>query len=128
MEYHISKFVDYGYSEAIERATAALKDQGFGILTEIDAQATIKKKLDQDFRPYMILGACNPQLASQALKAEDKVGVLLPCNVVVQQHDDGRVEVSAMNPGIMAQATGNPALEDLSQQADAAIRRAIDAL
>jgi uncharacterized protein (DUF302 family) len=128
MEYHISKFVDYGFSEAIERATAALKEEGFGILTEIDAQATIKKKLDQDFRPYMILGACNPQLASQALHLEDKIGVLLPCNVVVQQHDDGRVEVSAMNPGIMAQATGNSTLEELSQQATERIRRALDAL
>lgn len=128
MEYHISKFVDHSFAEAIERATAALKDEGFGILTEIDAQATIKLKLDQDFRPYMILGACNPQLASQALRAEDKVGVLMPCNVVVQQHDDGRVEVSAMNPGIMAEATGNPALEDLSRQAGEAIHRAIDAI
>jgi len=128
MEYHISKFVDYGFSEAIERATAALKDEGFGILTEIDAQATIKKKLDQDFRPYMILGACNPQLANEALRREDKVGVLLPCNVVVQQHDDGRVEVSAMNPGIMAEATGNPALDDLAQQAGEKIRHALEAL
>ncbi len=128
MSYHISRFVDCGFDEALERATAALAAHGFGVLTEIDARATLKQKLDMDFRPYRILGACNPQFAGRALTLEDKIGVLMPCNVVVQQHDDGRVEVSAMDPAMMAQATGNEALAEVSAHAGEAMRRVIESL
>jgi uncharacterized protein (DUF302 family) len=128
MSYHISRFVDCGLDEAIERATAALAAHGFGVLTEIDARATLKRKLDLDFRPYRILGACNPQFAHQALQSEDKIGVLMPCNVVVQQHDDGRVEVSAMDPAMMVRTTGNEALADLGRQTSEAMRRVIESL
>ena len=128
MEYHISRFVQMSFDSAIERAMSALKDEGFGVLTEIDAQATMKQKLDLDFRPYRILGACNPRFASQALMAEDKIGVLMPCNVVVQQHEDGRVEISAMDPAMMATATGNPSLAELGRNAGEAMRRVIAAI
>ena len=128
MSYHISRFVDCGFDEAIERARAALAAHGFGVLSEIDAQATLKKKLDFDFRPYRILGACEPEFASEALRLEDKIGVLMPCNVVVQQHADGRVEVSAMDPAMMAQATGNQALAEAGREAGEAMRRVIESL
>lgn len=128
MNYHLSKFVDYSYSEAIERATAELKKEGFGILTQIDAKATLKEKIGADFRPYMILGACNPNFAHQALLAEDKVGTLMPCNVVVQQHDDGRVEVSAMNPAIMGEVIGGEKMGKLATEVAAMIRRVMAAL
>lgn len=128
MDYHISKFVDYSYSEAIERATTELKKEGFGILTQIDAKATFKEKIGADFRPYMILGACNPNFAHKALLTEDKVGTLMPCNVVVQQHDDGRVEVSAMNPAIMGEVIGGEEMTKLATQVAAMIQRVMDSL
>jgi len=98
MSYYLSKIVDYTFDEAIEKATAELKEVGFGILTEIDVKETLKKKIDVDFRKYKILGACNPSFAHKALTAEDKIGVLLPCNVIVQETEDGQVEVAIMNP------------------------------
>lgn len=128
MHYHISKFVEMSFEQAIERAIAELHKEGFGVLTEIDAQATLKKKLDMEFRPYKILGACNPLFASQALEAEDKIGVLLPCNVVVQEHRDGRVEISALDPAMMAAATGNPSLAELGRSAGEAMQRVIAAI
>jgi len=128
MQYHISRFVDMGYDEAVARATEELAKEGFGILTTIDVKATIKKKLDEDFRNYVILGACNPPFAFKALKAEDKIGALLPCNVVVQEHDDGRVEVSAMNPGLMADVVDNPELTAIAAQVTEIMRRVLDRL
>ncbi len=95
MSYYFSKKLDLSFDEAIEKVTDALKSEGFGILTEIDVKETLKKKLDVDFRPYKILGACNPPFAHKALEAEDKIGAMLPCNVIVQQLDDG-VEIAAL--------------------------------
>ncbi|MEO8233017.1 MAG: DUF302 domain-containing protein, partial [Ignavibacteriota bacterium] len=89
MSYYFSKKIDLGFEEAIEKVTEALKSEGFGILTEIDVKETLKKKLDVDFRPYRILGACNPPFAYKALQAEDKVGIMLPCNVIVQEKENG---------------------------------------
>ena len=98
MSYYIAKKVDYSYEEAIQKITAELKEVGFGILTEIDVKETLKKKIDVDFRKYKILGACNPNFAHKALQAEDKIGVLLPCSVIVQEIEEGKSEVAIMNP------------------------------
>jgi len=118
MSYYMATIVEMAFDEAIERTEAALKVEGFGVLTRIDVQQTLKAKIDVDFRPYTILGACNPTLAHQALQLEDKVGTMLPCNVVVQQKEDGRVEVAAINPVASMQAIDNPQLK----QAAAAVR------
>ena len=98
MSYHFSKIVNLSFETAIERITEELKKEGFGILTQINIRETLKNKLNVDFRPYIILGACNPQFAYKALSAEDKIGTMLPCNVVVQQHDDGSIEITAVDP------------------------------
>jgi uncharacterized protein (DUF302 family) len=115
------------FAEAERRVVEALKAEGFGVLTEIDVSATLKKKLDVDFRPYRILGACNPSLARQALEAEAQIGLLLPCNVVVQQTGD-TVVVSIADPRAMRRLAGNPALDPVVAEADARLRRVIDAL
>ena len=96
MSYYIGKMTDLGFSEAIEKVTEELKNEGFGVITEIDVKETFKNKLDLDFRPYVILGACNPYYAHQALSVDDKIGAILPCNFVVQQTPEG-TEVFAMN-------------------------------
>jgi uncharacterized protein (DUF302 family) len=114
MSYTFSKTVALSFDDAVTAATDALKRHGFGVLTEIDVQSTLKKKLSVDFRPYRILGACNPEMALQALRAEDKIGTMLPCNVVVQQHDDGHVEISAIDPVASMQAIDNPTLADVA--------------
>ena len=99
MSYHISKTLkNTNFNEAIDKTTAALKEEGFGVLTEIDIKDTLKKKIDADFKQYTILGACSPHFAHQALQAEDKIGLMLPCNVIVEEHDNGEVEVSAVDP------------------------------
>ena len=117
------------YEEAIERATAALKDQGFGVLTTIDVKQTLKDKLDRDFRKYVILGACNPPLAERALQAELEVGLLLPCNVIVYELEPGRTAISAMAPLAALGIVGdNPALASVATEADARLRRALMAL
>ncbi len=128
MSYHFSKIVSVPFDEAIEQVTEALKKNGFGILSTIDVKTTLKNKIDVDFRPYTILGACNPQFAYQALQAEDKVGTMLPCNVVVQQTDDGRVEVSAVDPVASMQAIENPALGDIAQEVQGLLKATIDNL
>lgn len=112
--YYFATTLECDFAEAVERVTAALAEQGFGVLTDIDVAATLKKKLDVDFQPYRILGACHPPSAYRALQAEDKIGTMLPCNVVVQQLDDGRVEVAAIDPLASMQAVGNPALAELA--------------
>ena len=110
------RITDYGFDEAIEKVTEELQKEGFGVLTEIDVTATFKKKINVDFRPYRILGACNPHFAHQAIQAEEKIGTMLPCNVIVQQLDNGKVEVSAVNPMASMMAVKNDALEDIATQ------------
>ncbi len=128
MSYHFTKTVDLPFDKAIESVTAALKENGFGVLTTIDVKTTLKNKIDVDFRPYTILGACNPTFAYQALQSEDKIGAMLPCNVVVQQKDDGRVEVSAVDPVASMQAIENPALGGIAQQVQGLLKATIDKL
>ncbi|MCZ8209383.1 MAG: DUF302 domain-containing protein [Aquidulcibacter sp.] len=128
MTYHFSKTLSLPFDEAITRVTAALADKGFGVLTTIDVQATMKKKLDVEFRPYTILGACNPQFAYKALQAEDKIGVMLPCNVIVQDKGDDKVEVSAVDPMSSMQAVENPALGDVAATVTGLLREVIESL
>ena len=116
MSYHFSKRLDVPFDQAVSRVTEALKREGFGVLTDIDVKATMKAKLGEDFRPYRIVGACNPQLAYRALKLEDKIGTMLPCNVIVQQHADGTVEVSAVDPVASMQAIENPRLAEVANE------------
>jgi uncharacterized protein (DUF302 family) len=117
------------YEQAVERATNALKAQGFGVLTTIDVQQTLKQKLDRDFRKYVILGACNPPLADRALHAELEVGLLLPCNVIVYEIAPGRSVVSAMAPLAALGIVGdNPRLQDVAKEADTRLRAALAAL
>ena len=115
------------YDQAVERVTAALKDQGFGVLTAIDVQATLKQKLDADFRKYVILGACNPPLAYRALNTELEIGLLLPCNVIVYEEHGGSV-VSIADPIAMLAVAGNPDLEGVAREAQARLQRVIAAL
>lgn len=115
MTYYYSKTIHSGFEEAISRVTQALKEEGFGILTEIDVKGTLKKKLDVDFRNYRILGACNPPFAYKALQAEDKVGMMLPCNVIVQEKADGDVEIAAIDPLASMKAIDNPELRKIAE-------------
>ena len=119
--------LDLPYAQVIEQVTTALKEQGFGVLTEIDVQATLKKKLDVDFRKYIILGACNPPLAHQALNAELEIGLLLPCNVIVYEDNGGSV-VSIVDPIAMLDVAGKPALESVAREARTRLERVITAL
>jgi uncharacterized protein (DUF302 family) len=116
------------FEEAIAEVTEALKKEGFGVLTEIDVQATLKKKLDVDFKKYRILGACNPQFAYKALSAEDKIGVFLPCNVVVEETDKGDVEVSAVDPVASMMAVGNSSLSETAGEVRDKLQRVISSL
>jgi uncharacterized protein (DUF302 family) len=115
MSYYFSKTVDTEFEEAVSRITDALKEEGFGILTEIDVKSTLKRKLDVDFRNYRILGACNPPFAHKALQAEDKIGTMLPCNVIVQETIDGNVEIAAVDPIASMKAIDNPALQEIAE-------------
>lgn len=116
MSYYKAKIVDMSFEDAIQKATEELKKVGFGVLTEIDVKETLKKKIDIDFRKYKILGACNPQFAHKALQAEDKIGVLLPCNVIVQETDDGKTEVAIMNPVEAMSVVENENLEPIAEE------------
>jgi len=116
------------FDEAVEAVTAALKNEGFGVLTEIDVKATLRKKLDVDFRRYMILGACNPDLAHRALAAESPIGLLLPCNVVVQEAPEGGVIVSIVDSRAMFAMVDNPAVAPVAEEADERLHRVLDAL
>lgn len=128
MSYHLSTTLQRPFDETITAVTEALKNEGFGILTEIDVQATLKKKLNVDFRGYTILGACNPPFAYEALKLEDKIGTMLPCNVVVQEQANGIVEVSAIDPVASMGAVGNPALTAIAEQVKAKLKKVIESL
>lgn len=128
MTYHFSKALSGDVPGTIERVTAALAAEGFGVLTQIDVQATLKKKIDVDFRPYVILGACNPGFAYKALQAEDKVGTMLPCNVIVQQIAKDEVEVSAVDPIASMAGIDNPALGAIAGEVRDKLERVIDGL
>lgn len=127
-KYGIETTLDMSYDEAIEKATAAFKEEGFGVLTEIDVKATLKKKIDADFRRYIILGACNPHFAHRALQAEIDIGMLMPCNVIVYEADDGKTVVAAMDPGVMSQVSDNPELPKIAAEARERVQRAIASL
>ena len=114
MSYNNSKLVSTNFDDTIIKVTEELKNEGFGVLTEIDVKETLKKKLDVNFRKYRILGACNPPLAYKALSTEENIGVMLPCNVIVQELDNGRVRVSAINPMEAMKAVENPNLEEVA--------------
>jgi len=127
MGYYISRTLDLPFEQALKRTVEALTNEGFGILTEIDVQATLKKKLDAEFRPYRILGACNPPFAHKALLAERHIGIMLPCNVIVQQADGG-TEVSAVEPLAAMAPVQNPALIEVAKEVSIKLRRVIDSL
>jgi uncharacterized protein (DUF302 family) len=126
--YYFSATLPLGFDEAIARTTQALKDEGFGIITEIDVKETLKKKLGVDFRRYKILGACNPALAHEALEIEDKVGTMLPCNVVVQEMGEGKVEVAAINPLASMASIDNPELKTVANGVRERLRNVIASL
>jgi len=128
MTYHFSKTLDLPFDQAVARVIEALQTEGFGVLTDIDVSATLKAKLKEDFRPYRILGACNPHLAHRALKLEDKIGTMLPCNVIVQQHAGGGVEVSAVDPVASMQAIYNPGLAEIADEVQARLKKIIAGL
>ena len=128
MAYHFSKALDLPFDQAVARVVETLKREGFGILTDIDVKATMKAKLGKEFRPYRILGACNPQLAHRALQLEDKIGTMLPCNVIVQEHASGGVEVSAVDPVASMQAIHNPDLAEVANEVQARLKRVVDSL
>jgi uncharacterized protein (DUF302 family) len=124
--YYFAKTVQMSLDEAIGRVTEELKNEGFGILTEIDVTATLKKKLDVDFRPYRILGACNPHFAYKALTAEDKIGAMLPCNVLVQETPRGEVEIAAVDPIASMQAIENPSLASIAGEVRDLLKKVVE--
>jgi uncharacterized protein (DUF302 family) len=126
MKYYFEKTTDYAFEEAVEKVTEELKKEGFGVLTEIDVQATLKKKLDVDFRKYLILGACNPPFAHKALQAENKIGAMLPCNVIVQELDNGKTEVAAVDPVASMKAVQNDKLGEIADEIRAKLEKVIE--
>ncbi|OAD90269.1 hypothetical protein A7A78_06900 [Aequorivita soesokkakensis] len=129
MSYYISTTLkNTTFEDAIEKTTAALKEEGFGVLTEIDIKATLKKKLDADFYNYTILGACNPQMAHQALQAENKIGTMLPCNVIVQEREPGTVEVSAVDPAASMMAVENDSLAGIAKEVQEKLTKVIKSI
>ena len=128
MDYYFSKITNGNFDTAIEKVTEELKKEGFGILTRIDIKDTLKKKLDVDFKKYTILGACNPQFAYEALKAENKIGTMLPCNVIVQELENGSVEVSAVDPAASMMSVKNEFLGGIAGEVGEKLKRVIDNL
>jgi uncharacterized protein (DUF302 family) len=128
MSYYIAKKTPLGFDEAVAAAIERLKEQGFGVLTDIDVKATLKQKIGADFRRYRILGACNPHLAHKALQTEDKIGVLLPCSVIVQELEDGGSEVAAIDPLVAMATVGNKDLEELGKEARDRLVRAVESV
>jgi uncharacterized protein (DUF302 family) len=127
-KFGFGKMVDLGFEEAVDTVTEELGKEGFGVLTEIDVQATLKKKLGEDMRPYKILGACNPPLAHQAVSAVPEIGLLLPCNVLVRENDEGKVRVSFMDPGAVLGLVDNPDVEPLAAEVKTRLERVLAAL
>lgn len=128
MKYYFDKKLNQDFDAAVEKVTAALKEEGFGVLTEIDLKDTLKKKLDVDFHRYKILGACNPQFAYQALLSENKIGAMLPCNVIVQELSPGMVEVAAVDPEASMQAVENLGLNKIAGEVRIKLQRVIESL
>lgn len=128
MSYHFSKKINATFPDAINQVKAALQTEGFGVISEIDLKEKFREKLQVDFRNYTILGACNPKLAYQAIGQEDRIGVMLPCNVLVQEREGGEVEVTAINPMETMAAAGNASLEALAQEVSGKLHQAIGAL
>ncbi len=129
MDYYISSTVkNSSFNEVEKKVTELLKEQGFGVITEIDAQATFKNKLDIDFRPYKILGACNPAFAHEVLEADDKMGVMLPCNVCIQQKEDNNIEVFAVNPIVAMKQTDAKGVETFAEQVYERLNKVVQAI
>lgn len=128
MSYYFSKILPPPFEQAVQHTIDLLKQEGFGIITEIDVKATLHAKLNQEFRPYRILGACNPSLAFEALKLEDKVGTMLPCNVIVQEVAEGQIEVAAIDPVASMQAISNPQLLEKAKLVREKLKRVIENL
>ena len=128
MGYYFHTIINCSFDEAITRVTEELKKEGFGILSEIDVRQALKKKLDVDFKKYKILGACNPPYAYQALQIEEKIGTMLPCNVIVLENDQGQVEVAAIDPIASMQAIKNPQLNEVAVQIQAKLKKVINSL
>jgi uncharacterized protein (DUF302 family) len=126
--YGYSKTTELGFDDAVTRVRDELGKEGFGVLTEIDVKATLKKKIDVDFRKYIILGACNPPFAHRALTAEIDIGLLMPCNVIVYENDGGGSTVAAMNAGLMAEVSGNQELASVANEVNGKLQKAIDAV
>ncbi|WP_448043236.1 DUF302 domain-containing protein [Bradyrhizobium liaoningense] len=127
MSYYFAKKLDVPFAEAVDRAISALKGRGFGVLTRIDVQSTLKEKIGADFRPYVILGACNPKMAHEALMAEDKIGTMLPCNVIVQEVA-GKTEVAAVDPVASMQAIQNDTLRAIAEEVRGELKAAVEAI
>ena len=128
MSYYFNKTLNTSFDDAVARVVTELKKEGFGVLTEIDVSEALKKKLDVDFKKYKILGACNPQFAYMALQLEDKIGTMLPCNVIVQEISAGVVEVAAIDPIASMQAIDNPKLRSVAEQVQAMLKKVIETL
>ena len=125
MSYYIAKNVDFPYEEAIQKTKESLKEQGFGVITEIDMQAVLKSKIDKNIPPYIILGACNPSYAYHAVQTEDNIGLMLPCNVVVREDKNGKVEVSAIDPLEAMKPVGNDGLGEMAMEVRDKLEKAI---
>ena len=128
MSYYFNTMLECSFDDAIERVTDELKKEGFGILSEIDVQAALKKKLNVDFKKYKILGACNPPYAYQALQVEEKIGTMLPCNVIVLEKENGWIEVAAIDPIASMKAIANPQLQDTADQVQVKLKKVIESL
>ncbi len=128
MEYYFSKVISVSYDEAVKLITEALKGEGFGVITEINMHEKLKEKLGVDFKKYKILGACNPSYAYKALQTEDKIGTMLPCNVLVIEQGQNKIEVAAVNPIASMEAISNPVLGDLALQVTGKLKNLIEAL
>jgi len=128
MSYYFSKVLSLSFNEAVKRVTEGLKQQGFGILTQIDLKEKFKEKLNKDFNDYVILGACNPAMAYEALQAENKIGLMLPCNVIVQKRSDSKIEIAIIDPVASMQAIDNPSLKALALKVQQKLKVCIESL